>query len=223
MRLLAVNTAAARLSIALVEGDAAHGITRELIVADIAEPRDQGNFLLHSIADGLKQNGMAFADLDLMAAVTGPGSFTGIRIGLAAMRGFSLASGIALKGATSFDLYSTIERQTAHRLTVMESWRAELYFKLDNQKPFNVTPADCLKLLDDEGVDAASITLMGDATAKMTSLLPRASVNNALPNARDLAQLALKHPDILGEALPFYLREADVSFGRANRVLQQEG
>lgn len=223
MRLLAVNTAAARLSIALVEGDAVHGITRELMLADIAEPRDQGNFLLHSIVDGLKQNGMAFADLDLMAAVTGPGSFTGIRIGLAAMRGFSLASRVALKGATSFDLYSTLAIKTPHRLTVMESWREELYFKLDDQKPFNVTPADCLGLLQDNGIDAAALTLMGDAAAKMASLLPQANINDALPNARDLAQLALTRPDTLGEALPFYLREADVSFGRANRVLQQEG
>ena len=104
MRLLAINTAAARLSIALVEGDAAHGITRELIHEDIAEPRDQGNFLLHSIVEGLKKNGLSFNDLDLIVAVTGPGSFTGIRIGLAAMRGFALASGVDLKGITSFDL-----------------------------------------------------------------------------------------------------------------------
>ncbi len=223
MRLLAVNTAAARLSIALVEGEAARGITRDLMLADIAEPRDQGNFLLHGIAEGLKQNSLEFGDLDLMVAVTGPGSFTGIRIGLAAMRGFSLASGVALKGATSFDLYSTVAIETPHRLVVMESWRDELYFKCDDAAPFNVTPSACAEMLASKGISGNAVTLMGDAAAKMAALLPQAIVSDALPNARDLAQLALMRPELCGEALPFYLREADVSFGRANRTLQKEG
>lgn len=223
MRLLAINTAAARLSIVLVEGDAAHGIQRTLMHEDIAEPRDQGNFLLHTIVDAIKQNGLSFSDLDMMVAVTGPGSFTGIRIGLAAMRGFALASGVALKGMTSFDLYRTTTVSTPHRLVVMESWRDELYFKLDDAAPFNVTPSYCAQMLHHEGIDHAAVTLMGDAAAKMAALMPRAPVIDAIPNAADLAQLALIQPDLLGEALPFYLRDADVSFGRANRTLQQEG
>lgn len=223
MRLLAINTAAARLSIALVEGDVQHGITRELMLADIAEPRDQGNFLLHGIVDALKQNNLGFGDLDLMVAVTGPGSFTGIRIGLAAMRGFSLASGVALKGMTSFDLYHAVKVSTPHRLVVMESWRDELYFKLDDAPPFNVTPSFCTQMLHHEGIDHADVTLMGDAAGKLATLMPAATINDSLPNARDAALLAITQPQILGDALPFYLRDADVSFGRANRTLKPEG
>ena len=105
----------------------------------------------------------------------------------------------------------------------MESWREELYFQLDGAKPFNVTPAQCVQILQDEGVDHADVTIMGDAVAKMAMLMTAATASNALPNARDLAQLALLQPEVLGDALPFYLREADVSFGRANRTMQQEG
>lgn len=223
MRVLAVNTAAARLSIALVEGDAEQGITCDLLQSDIEEPRDQGNFLLHTIADGLKKNNVSFGDLDHMVAVTGPGSFTGIRIGLAAMRGFSLASGVRLSGMTSFDIYSTVKTARQYQLVVMESWREELYFKLDDQAPFNVSPVDCVQALARTGIEARDITLMGDAASKMAELLPDALVNKTLPTARDLAHLALTRPDLCGEATPFYLRDADVSFGRPNRTLQQEG
>ncbi len=222
MRLLAINTAAARLSIALAEGSAEQGVARILMQADIAEPRDQGNFLLHTITDAIKQHGMQFSDLDLMVAVTGPGSFTGIRIGLAAMRGFALASGVKLVGMTSFDLYRAVEAKTAHRLVVMESWRDEPYFKLDDAEPFNITPSRCTQMLHHEGIDHSAVTIMGDAAAKMAELMPDATLSDALPNARDLAQLALTQPHLCGDATPFYLRDADVSFGRANRTLQQE-
>jgi tRNA threonylcarbamoyl adenosine modification protein YeaZ len=43
---------------------------------------------------------------DFFAAVTGPGSFTGIRIGISCAKGFALATGKKLLGVTSFDLIS---------------------------------------------------------------------------------------------------------------------
>lgn len=215
MRVLAVNTASARLSIALVDGD------RTIVQADIAEPRDQGNFLLHTITQGLKDNNLTFADLGLMVAVTGPGSFTGIRIGLAAMRGFALASGTKLAGVSSFDLYSQQAVTTEHTLVVMESWREELYFRLGQQAPMNVTPTDCAAYLAEQGIAAHDVTLVGDAAAKMQAVMPDAKLLDIQPTAHDLALLVQTHPDLCGAPDPFYLREADVSFGRANRTLKQ--
>ncbi len=224
MRLLAVNTASARLSIALVEGDGQAGVARVLAQADIAEPRDQGNFLLHTITAAVRDNGLTFADLDQMVAVTGPGSFTGIRIGLAAMRGFALASGVSLGGINSFDLYAGVDGLTTpHRLVVIESWREELYFRLDDQPAFNVTPVDCAGMLAEQGIATTDITLLGDATERAVAALAGARVHHVVPTAVDVAQLALLQPQLCADASPFYLREADVSFGRANRILQKEG
>ena len=100
LKCLAVNTATKVLSLALVEGE------EVLHFYETAETRDQGNLLLGHIQSGLKKSNLGFADLDVLAVVTGPGSFTGIRIGLATMRGIALAADKPLIGLSSFDMFA---------------------------------------------------------------------------------------------------------------------
>lgn len=219
MRVLAVNTAAARLSLALAEGESGTA-ARVLFEAEVDEPRDQGNYMLQAITDWLAAQNIAFADLDLMLAVTGPGSFTGIRIGLAAMHGFALAADVELAGITSFALYAAaVPVATRHRLCVMESWREELYFQLDDGEPFNVAPAQAMAMLQARGITAADITFLGDAAAKMAALLPQAKIDSAQPNAADAARLAISQPALRGAPEPFYLRPADVTLAPGGRHL----
>lgn len=216
MKVLAVNTASQRLSIALVDGD------KILFATEVDEPRDQGNFLLKTASSALSENGLSFAQLDFLAAVTGPGSFTGIRIGLAAMQGFSLAAGVPLAGINCFDLYAaTSTAQTRHRLTVLESWRDELYFRLDEAEPFNVAPAACLDYLQARNVAAESVTLAGDAAAKMATLLPAARMDDKIPTATDAALLLTARAGMRGPAVPFYLRPADATPAAGGRHVQK--
>lgn len=60
--------------------------------------------LMSEIDEALKEAGMTPADCSFFAAVTGPGSFTGIRIGISAAKGMAFATGKKLLGVTSFDL-----------------------------------------------------------------------------------------------------------------------
>src|SRR3989338_6128567 len=100
MKCLAVNTATTVLSVALLDGG------KVLHVFQTPETRDQGNLVLGHVREALDARGLSFPDLDLLAVVTGPGSFTGIRIGLSAMRGLALAASLPLIGATSFDIFA---------------------------------------------------------------------------------------------------------------------
>lgn len=62
------------------------------------EGREQAARLLPAIAATLEQAGVARTQVDLIAVTTGPGSFTGVRVGLSAARGLAVGLGIPLAG-----------------------------------------------------------------------------------------------------------------------------
>ncbi len=203
MRCLAVNTANTTLSVSIVDGE------KELFSFDTGETRDQGNLLLMHIREGLKKAGLDFKDLDLLAVVTGPGSFTGIRIGLAAMRGISLASGVPLIGISSFDLFAC-QRPDMKNVIAIESWREELYFQLEGSEPVNLSPSDFGAL-----VGTGDFILSGDAKEKAAPFFKAAQMDDRKITGKDMARIAVqkfgrnKTPE---RPVPFYLRDADVSF-----------
>ena len=92
MRLLALDTATSACSAALWQDGT--------VLARHLQPmaRGQSEALLPMVAAVMAEAGLAFADLDLLAVTVGPGTFTGIRIGLAAARGLALATGLPLAG-----------------------------------------------------------------------------------------------------------------------------
>lgn len=219
MKCLAVNTANAVLSVALhIDGDVAYSFATQ-------ETRDQGNLLLNHAAAGLTAAGIGYGDLDIMATVTGPGSFTGIRIGLAAMRALAMAAAKPLIGLSSFDLFGA-PRGGHINLIAVEAWREELYLQIDNQPPVNETPQAFLPRL--AAYAGRPVVISGDAAAKMAAVLPDAAVVLPAADARHLAELAIrKFKDEGANAasqyrpVPFYLRDADVTISaRQNRHIE---
>lgn len=94
--LLALDCSAASCSAALWRdgGIAAHRFE--------AMTRGQAEALIPLVDDVMTQAGATYRDLDLIAVTVGPGSFTGLRIGLAAARGLALAAGVPVLGLTCF-------------------------------------------------------------------------------------------------------------------------
>lgn len=208
MKCLAVNTSTSELSVAVVDGE------RVLYTHTSAERRDQGNTLMSRIVESLQRSGLTYADLDLLAVVTGPGSFTGIRLGIAAMRGLALAAGKPLVGISSFEMFAA-PVEGAMNIVAVESWRSELYFAvLDSEannimEPVNVTPEDFMPL-----VPEGRYVISGDARGKMRAVFPSAQEVQNNPGAVEVAALAIAKYRATGVAtppVPYYLRPADVS------------
>lgn len=213
MKCLAVNTATQVISIALLDGD------RVAYLFESPETRDQGNVLIGHIQRGLAESGMDFPDLDVLAVVTGPGSFTGIRVGLATMRGIALAADKPLIGMSSFDMFSVSEPHAVNLIAV-ESWREELYFAaLDEEghplvECMNETPEIFLQRLARRFPVDGKIIISGDAKGVLAALLPQATITEKEATAVEVARRALlefKKGGVLARPMPYYLREADVT------------
>lgn len=97
MRVLAIDTALAACSAAVL--DTAHGG----IVASESLPMIRGHAetLMPLIAQVMKASGLTFSDLDRIVVTTGPGSFTGLRVGISAARGLGLATAIPVVGVST--------------------------------------------------------------------------------------------------------------------------
>ncbi len=138
MTILGIETSSRICSVALTDGD---GIGDETSL-------DAG--LIHSeklipLMDALlKKNKMAVGDIGGIAVSTGPGSFTGIRVGVSAARGFAQSLGIPLTGISSLDGLANkaalIKRITGKVIIcpVIDALREEVYTALYRKVPGGV-------------------------------------------------------------------------------------
>jgi len=102
MLILAIDTALDACAAAVLDTDTNRVIARE----SDAMKRGHAEALMPLIARVMKQSGIAFTDLDRIAATTGPGSFTGLRVGLSAARGFALAAAKPVVGITTLTAFA---------------------------------------------------------------------------------------------------------------------
>ena len=102
MLILALDTALDACAAAVLDTDSGRIIARE------AQPMSRGHAeaLMPLVVRVMKQSGIAFDALDRIAATTGPGSFTGLRVGLSAARGIALAAGKPVVGITTLAAYA---------------------------------------------------------------------------------------------------------------------
>jgi tRNA threonylcarbamoyladenosine biosynthesis protein TsaB len=127
--LLAIDTAAPRLQLALVRADGS--------VETLVEEMEQGHAerILPAIGELLARNGIAYGDLQRIAVTTGPGSFTGLRIGLSAARGLALALGIPVLGVPSLEALALSARTEGPVAIVLDARRGESYVQVFGRGP----------------------------------------------------------------------------------------
>jgi tRNA threonylcarbamoyladenosine biosynthesis protein TsaB len=102
MLILAIDTALDACAAGVLDTGAGQMIAQE----SLAMKRGHAEALMPLIARVVRASGIAFAALDRIAVTTGPGSFTGLRVGLSAARGIALAASKPVVGVTTLTAYA---------------------------------------------------------------------------------------------------------------------
>ncbi len=178
------------------------------ILAEASEhmQRGQDQRLMPLILEVMKQANAEFDALDRVAVTRGPGSFTGLRIGLAAARGMGLA---ASKPVIGIDRFSIFREQTKtasqNLLVVIESRRAELYCRFypasgAAHEPNMMTREEITVFLD-----------------KNENTVVAGDVDGAHANEVTVCALLASRADVKDSAFhprPLYIRPPDVTFAK---------
>lgn len=111
-----------------------------------AESRGEANYsvTLFQMVDALlSDTKLRLQDVDLIAAATGPGSFTGIRVGLAAAQGWAQAIGCAVRGVSVLEAMAEQARSAAHwAVPILDARRGEFYVSVVHRTDAMGAPMD---------------------------------------------------------------------------------
>ena len=224
MNLLALDAATTACSVACWSGGA--------IIAQREETagRRQAEILMPMVQSAMREAGFDYNMLDLIAVTTGPGSFTGVRIGLATARGLALASGLPLTGVTTLQALAAApppdERQGGPILAVLDARRDQLYgqfFDINGDPasdPFAAAAATIPGRLKKLRRVTAPLLLVGSGAALAARALDESghpfgySKRPPFPSAATIAALVAARgfdPAANTPVAPFYLREPGVT------------
>ncbi|MCX7304044.1 MAG: tRNA (adenosine(37)-N6)-threonylcarbamoyltransferase complex dimerization subunit type 1 TsaB [Hyphomicrobiales bacterium] len=211
MILLAIDTASTLCAACLHDSVADVELGR--VVLDLGKGHAEH---LTVVVDGaMRQAGLGFPDLGRIAVSVGPGSFTGVRVGVAAARGYALALGIPAIGVTTLEAIATQARIRAGERPVMvalDAGRGEINLAVYDvagkvvHGPAAATLAQAAQLARDHGAYLAGSAAA--SVAREADLASRPSLTAATADIAIYARLGATK-DIGGKPKPLYLRAAD--------------
>lgn len=206
MLILAVDTSGSNCSVALMRDDMLLG------EYNMNFGKQHSVLLMPLITELMAQTGTTPSDLSHLAVSLGPGSFTGLRIGLSVLEAMAYALNIPLYGYTSFE--TSAEPLSSHDriiLVLHDALKKTFYssaFSADHDTVREILEPEVRDLaqLQDRFGQGDGLVVAGDALSKY-----RAEIESALPNAKiagdsviqrasALARLCLK--DVLKGVLP---------------------
>lgn len=204
--ILALDTAAAHCAAALVQG----GQLRAERVEPMA--RGQAERLLPLASELLAEAGADWPEIGLIAVGTGPGNFTGLRIGVAAARGLALGRGIPAIGVSLFE--SLAVGLPGPVLVTLDDRRDGLFAQrlLDGRPEGAPVEAGFAELSAALGPLAPGTLCLGHRAAEVAALLGAGAGSEAVaPDPAAIARVAAARHAAGGapRPAPLYIRRAD--------------
>ncbi|AUC74254.1 tRNA (adenosine(37)-N6)-threonylcarbamoyltransferase complex dimerization subunit type 1 TsaB [Olleya sp. Bg11-27] len=186
---------------------------------------DYGNGYSHAeklhvyIEEVLKEAKMTADQLDAIAVSKGPGSYTGLRIGVSAAKGLSYALEKPLVSVSTLEaLAHQIKAESGYIIPMLDARRLEVYSAIFDEN-YNLVRAIEAQVLDENSFEKelalGKVYFVGDGVEKTTKLISHKNavfVENKLPSADQMSLLSFnkyKKSDIEDVAYfePYYLKD----------------
>lgn len=201
MIVLAFDTCLNACSVAVIDG--------ERVLAQRTEPMARGHQerLAPLVAEVMAEAGIGFAALERIGVTVGPGSFTGLRVGLAFAKGLSAALGVPAIGVGTLEALA--QPFSGSVIAVLDAKRGQVYLQgfADGRA---VTAPDVLPI-ETAAARVAELqpqVLVGTGAALLSEVAPNATINTADHlHGLAVARLAALKPVV--PPRPLYLRAPD--------------
>lgn len=233
MRVLGLDSATNVAGIAIVD--------EERLVAEffLNSGKTHSQRLMPMLDRLLTEADLTLADMDGLAVAIGPGSFTGLRIGLATIKGLAHVTGLPLVGVPTLDglawnaagvpgtVCPVLNARKQEVYTALYEWQGEELRRLTDY--LAISPEELIAMLEQR---AGPVTFLGDGVPVYCKLLARrlgerarfAPKTHVLPRAAQVAELGLRRlregkADDLHTVKPIYIRpsEAEVKWAQRQR------
>jgi tRNA threonylcarbamoyladenosine biosynthesis protein TsaB len=204
MKILAFDTTNSLASVAIMSD----GI--ELSFKVTRESSSQAELLFKLIREALEESSLNMSDIDLVSVTNGPGSFTGVRVGLAAALGMQFACEAQFITLSNFQVLAySIKGGHKDITVVLDARREQIYVQSFNYKLEKISQPEIL-LLKDLFLEEDKLFIGDGLKQEGNSLMINA-------DARLLAQASEFYfkQNMFGDMSPLYIREPDVMMSKA--------
>ena len=220
-RILLLETSTAVLSVALAEDG--------VIVARrrCEEPRMQASLTAPLVKDVLDEARLGVKDCDAICVSKGPGSYTGLRVGVSTAKGLAFGAKLPLIAIGTLDVLAAgAQGFEGLIIPMIDARRMEVYTAVFSPEGKRITPVEA-KVIDGqsfaEELAAGPVLFIGDGALKCREVLthPNARFREAWPEAEAMAGLAQKAWDEkrfedLAYFEPYYLKDFVATVSRKN-------
>ena len=236
-RILLLETSTAVLSVALAED------SRIVARRRCEEPRMQASLTAPLVKEVLEEARLGVRDCDAICVSKGPGSYTGLRVGVSTAKGLAFGAGLPLIAIGTLDVLAEGARRQLHAwgdersveeqlpsdgliVPMIDARRMEVYTAVFSPEGKQLTPVEA-KIIDAQSfaaeLAAGPVLFTGDGALKCREVLshPNARFQEAWPEAEAMAGLAQKAWDEkrfedLAYFEPYYLKDFVATVSRKN-------
>lgn len=193
-----------------------------LALRESVEGRDHSRLLAMFVDELLKESGLSSSQLDAVAVSMGPGSYTGLRIGVSLAKGLCYGLNTPLLGVGSLEALVAVAREKgvaegATLCPMIDARRMEVYTQIFRSE--SITPIEA-KIIDEESFseyrDGGEFVIFGDGAAKCAEVLPWAMLMDVAPSASGVARVAevkfkAGEREDVAYFEPFYLKDVVIT------------